>query len=263
MSAGRPPKNPVEALPELAELRAWLTAALAGAGYDNVHQFLAHNNQFARNQVYDVRNGTRHLDLAVMKALAAALGRPPGEVEPLWFSAKREMEQNERVRAAAARRLRSWETLPQPEPVGVRDLLLAEADEAQLLPYQLLGIESPSLPLIYVRQYLHDWLPRPQATDEPGDLADGTAWQENARPAAEVFSRHKYVLVTGGPGSGKTVLVRELARRLARIWLREDPASDPPIAQPGSPAADTRPGIDQCPARSRRRWRRRSGRSTG
>jgi hypothetical protein len=235
MSAGRPPKNPTEALTELAELRAWLTAALAGAGYDNVHQFLARNKQFARNQVYDVRNGTRHLDLPAMKALAGALGRPPGEVEPLWFSAKREMEQNERMRAATMRRPRSWETLPQPEPEGVRHLLLAEADEAELLPYQLLGMESPSLPLIYVRQYLHDRLSRAQATDEPGDLADGTAWQENARPAAEVFSRHNYVLVTGGPGSGKTALVRELARRLARIWLREEPASDPPIAQPAVP----------------------------
>ena len=234
MSAGRPPKNPTEALPELAELRAWLTAALAGAGYDNVHQFLARNKQFARNQVYDVRNGTRYLDLPVMKALAAALGRPPGEVEPLWFSAKRAREQNEQLHTATARRPRSWETLPQPEP-GVRYLLLAEADEAQLLPYQLLGIEPPSLPLIYVRQYLRGWLPRPQATDEPGDLADGTAREENARPAAEVLSRHDYVLVTGGPGSGKTALVRELARRLARIWLREDPASDPPIAQPAVP----------------------------
>jgi ribosomal protein S12 methylthiotransferase accessory factor YcaO len=79
MSAGRPPKNPTEALPELAELRAWLTAALAGAGYDNVHQFLARNKQFARNQVYDVRSGTRRLDLPVMKALAPALHRPPGK----------------------------------------------------------------------------------------------------------------------------------------------------------------------------------------
>jgi NACHT domain len=234
MSAGRPPKNPTEALPELAELRAWLAAALAGAGYDNVHQFLAHNKQFAGNQVYDLRNGTRYLDLPVMKALASALGRPPGEVEPLWFSAKRAIEHNEQLHAAMARRPRSWETLPQPEP-GVRYLLLAEADEAQLLPYQLLGIEPPSLPLIYVRQYLRDWLSGPQATDEPGDLVGGTAREEEVRPAAEVLSRHDYVLVTGGPGSGKTALVRELARRLARIWLREDPASDPPTAQPAVP----------------------------
>jgi len=222
------------ALPELAELRAWLAAALAGFGYDNVHQFLTRNKQFTGNQVYDVRKGSRLIELPVMKALAAALGRPPGEVEPLWFSAKRAMEQNEHLNAARMHRRRSWETLPQPEP-GVRYLLRAEADEAQLLPYQLLGIEPPSLPLIYVRQYLRDWSSRPRATDETGGLADGTAQEEDARPAAEIFSRHDYVLVTGGPGSGKTALVKELARRLARIWLREDPANDPPTAQPTVP----------------------------
>jgi len=234
MSAGRPRKNPTEALPELAELGAWLIAALAGAGYDNVNQFLVRNRQFTRGQLYDVRNGTRRLDLPVMKALAAALGRLPGEVEPLWFSAKRAMEQKEQLRAGAARRPRSWETLPQPDP-GVRYLLLAEAGEAQLLPYQLLGIEPPSLPLIYVRQYVRGWLSGPQAMDEPGDLVGGMAREEEVRPAAEILSCHDYVLVTGGPGSGKTALVRELARRLARIWLREDPASDPPTAQPTVP----------------------------
>jgi NACHT domain len=232
MSAGRPPKNPTEALTELAELRAWLAAALAGAGYDNVHQFLMRNKQFDK-KVYGVRNGTERLNLAVMKALATALGRPPGEVEPLWFSAKRAMEQNEQRHAAMGGRPCSWETLPQPEP-GVLYLLLAEAGAAQLLPYQLLGIESPSLPLIYVRQDLRDWSSRSQAADEPGDLAGGRA-REDVRPAAEALSRHDYVLVTGGPGSGKTALVRELARRLARIWLREDPASDPPTGQPVVP----------------------------
>lgn len=133
MSAGRPPKNPREALAELAELKAWLAAALAGAGYDDPHQFLARNGQFDKNQVYDVHNGVRRVELAVMKALAKALGRPPGEVEPLWFSAKRAMEQSEQLRALVGHRPCSWESLPQPEP-GVRHLLLAEARAAQCLP---------------------------------------------------------------------------------------------------------------------------------
>ena len=75
MSAGRPPRNPREALAELAELKAWLASALVAAGYDNPHQFLARNRQFDK-KVYDVRNGTRRIDLAVMKALAAALEPP-------------------------------------------------------------------------------------------------------------------------------------------------------------------------------------------
>ena len=67
MSAGRPPKNPQEALPELAELSAWLATALVGAGYDNVHQFLVRNKQFDK-KLYGVRNGTERLDLAVNQA---------------------------------------------------------------------------------------------------------------------------------------------------------------------------------------------------
>jgi hypothetical protein len=232
MSAGRPPKNPREPFPELAELSAWLTAALAGAGYDNVNQFITHNRQFTRNQVYGVSNGTEHLKLPVMKAMAAALDRPPGEVELLWFSAKRAMDQRKRLRMAMGRRVSSWETLPQPEP-GVRSLLLAEADEAQLLPYQLLGIEPPSLPQIYVRQHLRSPSP-PQATDEAEHLAHGGAWEE-VRPAVEALSSHDYVLVTGGPGSGKTALVKEMAWRLAHIRLRQAPASDPPTGEPVVP----------------------------
>jgi hypothetical protein len=225
MAAGRPPKNPQEPLPELAALGAWLATALAGADYENIHQFLTRNKQFDK-KLYGVRNGTERLDLAVLKKVAAVLGRPPGEVEPLWFSAKHAMEQDEQMRVAAGRQACSWETLPQPDQ-AVRSLLLAEAVEAQLLPYQLLGIESPSLPRIYVRQHLR------QAA-RTADLVDDAA-QDVVRPAVEALSRHDYVLVTGGPGSGKTALVRELARRLARIWLREDPATDPPTQRPVVP----------------------------
>jgi hypothetical protein len=225
MSAGRPPKNPQEPLPELAELSKWFAAALTGADYVNVHQFLLRNKQFDK-KLYGVRNGTERLELAVIKKLAAVLGRPPGEVDPLWFSAKRAMEQNEQMRVATGHQACSWETMPQPDP-GVRSLLLAEAAEAQLLPYQLLGIESPDLPRIYVRQHLR------QATGTADGVDDAAT--EVARPAAEALSRHDYVLVTGGPGSGKTALVRELARRLARVWLREDPADAPPTRRPVVP----------------------------
>jgi hypothetical protein len=233
MSAGRPPKNPQEAYPELAELRAWLAAALAAAGYESLYEFLTRNRQFNKNHVYEVRKGVKLAKLQDMRELAAVLGRPPQEVEQLWYSAKRSMEQREQLQAAAMVQTCSWETLPQPEP-SVRNLLLAEADEAQLLPYQLLGIEPPSLPDIYVRQYLRDWPSQPPAKDKPGDLAGDPAW-EQARSAAEALSQHAYILVTDEPGSGKTVLVREMAQRLTRIWLREDAASAPPTKEPTIP----------------------------
>jgi predicted NACHT family NTPase len=43
------------------------------------------------------------------------------------------------------------------------------------------------------------------------------------------------LLITGGPDAGKTVLAQDLTRRLARIWLREDSASEPAISLPVIP----------------------------
>ena len=149
------------------------------------------------------------------------------------------MEQNEQMHAAMGHRPCSWEMLPQPEP-GVRHLLLAEAAAAQLLPYQLLDLESPSLPLIYVRQHLRGWFTRPQATGEPGDLAGDMA-QEDVRPAAEALPADVRC-----PRHRRT---RSARRPLSRNWPGDLRASGfgrtrraIPDRATGSPAADTRPG---------------------
>jgi hypothetical protein len=49
------------------------------------------------------------------------------------------------------------------------------------------------------------------------------------------LGRHEHLLITGGPDAGKTVLAQDLTRRLARIWLREDSASEPAISLPVIP----------------------------
>jgi hypothetical protein len=74
----------------------------------------------------------------------------------------------------------SWESPPR---LGgdVRNLLLAETEAAQLLPYQLLGLDSPPLPLIYVRQQLlQESVPvRSRDEDEAGETAGGRSVPAN------------------------------------------------------------------------------------
>lgn len=233
MSVGRPPKNPHDPSPLLAELQAWLAGALTSAGYSSANQFLSRNTRFDKNMVYAVLNGSRLAKLEEIRNLAVVLGRSPDEVRPMWLTAKQSIERREGQRANG--QSLSWESLPQLEP-SVRDLLLAEAEAAQLLPYQLLGLESPSLPLIYVRQQLlgAGAVPQSQLKETAQDPAPPTTPQEPIS-AAEFLARHDHVLVMGEPGSGKTALVQETTRRLARIWLRDDAAIDPPTKVPVIP----------------------------
>lgn len=234
MRAGRPPKDQRLSSPVLAELQAWVEGALKSAGYSSANQFLSRNTSFDKNMLYAVLNGTKLPKHEDLRRLAVALGHRPEEIAPMWFAATRAMEagKGEHVNG---RRQPVWDSLPQLDP-AVRDLLLAEAQVSQLLPYQLLGLDSPPLPLVYVRQHLlrKGSLAQPRGQAEAREPADEAAPQD-AIPAVEALARHDHVLLTGEPGSGKTALVQEITRRLARIWVREDAAIDPPTKTPVVP----------------------------
>ena len=184
--------------------------------------------------VYAVLNGTKLPKLEDLRRLAVSLGRRPEEIGPMWFAATRAMEASKGERVNG-RRQPGWDSLPELDP-AVRDLLLAEAQASQLLPYQLLGLDSPPLPLIYVRQQLlrKGVLAQPHGEAEARESADEAAPQD-AIPAVEALAGHDHVLLMGEPGSGKTALVQEITRRLARIWVREDAAIDPPTETPVVP----------------------------
>jgi hypothetical protein len=233
MTAGRPSKGRQEAYPELSELAAWFAEALHTAGYENIHQFLQ-RHAFEKNAAYGVMNGTRFITLESMRALCVSLGRDVAEVESIWFRAKHSMERGSKRPAERGRKLGSWADMPSPH-LWVRDLLLAQAREAELLPYRLLGVEGPPLPAIYVRQLLRGKnRDLHEGGDEPGNPGQEDA-SETVLPAGDAISRHDALLITGVPGAGKSTLVREFVRSLARIWLREDSAAEPPVSQPVVP----------------------------
>ncbi len=233
MPPGRPPKEHREALPQLAEISKWFNEALASAGYKSVHQFIQ-NSGLEKNSVYEVMNGTRFTTLDSLKRLALALNSIPEEVEPIWLRAKYAMERDAQRRAASSIRLPSWADIPRPDP-HIENVLLAQATTAEMLPYSLLGLEAPLLPAIYVPQFVRRQTRSQNDITANSDQSTETERRDTPLPVMEAVSSVDHILITGGPGAGKSIFTQELTRRLARIWLRDDPATVPPVEQPVIP----------------------------
>lgn len=141
-----------------------------------------------------------------------------------------------------------WADLPE-LPVAVRTLLRAQVLAAQELPYRLPGARRPSLATVYVRQDLssgsEDAASEPlrptPIVDERGQLADPPsgpvvrlAVRPPARTVGEALDDDDHVLVTGGPGQGKSTLSLRLAADVAGRWMSPD-ADDVPLAEPVVP----------------------------
>ena len=232
MPAGRPRSGGKETYPELAELAEWFRLALAASEFSNINQFLQRHN-LEKNAIYEVMSGARFIPLERAKQLTAALGRDPLEVEAVWFRAKQRMELARR-RKASHQALASWANLDEPES-SVQDLLVAQSQASELLPYGLPGLRAPLLSTIYVRQLLRD---KRLAHDRDGMEASRSVEDsagDDVLLADDILNRHDHLLIIGEPGTGKSVFCRAVARRLARIWLREDAADSPPIEQPVVP----------------------------
>lgn len=232
MPAGRPRSGGKETHPELAELAEWFSQSLAAAGYSNISKFLQ-QHAFEKNAIYEVMSGARFIPLERAKQLTAALGRDPLEVEPVWFRAKQRMELARR-RKASDQPLTSWADLEQPEP-SIQHLLVAQTQASELLPYGLPGLRAPLLSTVYVRQLLRDKRLARGSSDAEAPRSVEDSAGDDVLLADDVLIRHHHLLIIGEPGTGKSVFCREVARRLARIWLREDAADAPPVKQPVVP----------------------------
>ncbi|MEV6348723.1 hypothetical protein [Actinoplanes sp. NPDC051851] len=239
MPGGRPARPGAQPQPELAEIAGWFRTALADAGYASVNAFVQ-RHPFDKNQVYGFVNGTRFLTLESCRGLAVALGREAGEVDPLWWRAKQAVE-----RQAAADRSRetvptSWDALPWPS-AALQDILQAQVQAVDMLPYHLLGVEPPPLSAVYVRQHARTQPgatkpdrkeARPESQDR--DRADSTGG-EKPIPITDALDRHEHLVVTGEPGAGKSTFGQYLALQLCHLWLREWNGDRPPISEPVVP----------------------------
>jgi cellulose synthase operon protein C len=157
---------------------------------------------------------------------------------------------------------KDWEDLPE-LAAEVRFLLRAQIQAAQELPYRLPGARRPSLATVYVRQDLGTASeestfdqPRPtpildgrgQLTDPPSMPVVRLAVRPPSRMVREALDGDNHVLVTGGPGQGKSTLSLRLAADIATKWT-STAAGAPPLAEPVVPLRLTarelasRPGL--------------------
>ncbi|MGW0840187.1 NACHT domain-containing protein [Streptomyces sp. NPDC002787] len=241
MPGGRPSRSGHDGYPELAELAAWFKAAITACGYSSVNAFVQQHT-LDKNKVYEVARGTGLLSLESTKGLARLLKRDPAEAEPIWVRAREAMD----LRLMAddddhAPRVTSWAEIPRPE-LALRNVLDALAHVTEQLPYRLLGINPPPLSTVYVRQRLRESSPTgggeaPKERDRPEGRPHGSEQSSTDIPVtvAEALNRSDHLLITGEPGAGKSTLGHQLISRLAKIWLRRESATNPPLNEPVVP----------------------------
>ncbi|ANZ41412.1 hypothetical protein BBK82_41085 [Lentzea guizhouensis] len=132
-------------------------------------------------------------------------------------------------------------------PAAVQDLLWAQEECAELLPYQLPGARKPSLGAIYVRQDVgsgvEDAQPEQRPTpmlDEHGRLVEmppnsvvRVAVRPPSKPMRAALDSDDHLVITGGPGQGKSTLTLRLTADIIRQWATK--SDDAPMAEPVLP----------------------------
>ncbi len=224
----------------------------------------------SRSKVSEVCCGRYLPTRETLALLVEALGMDPDRTLRLWQDARNSRDQRQRGDRLARMTPppAGWDRLPG-LPAEVVSLLAAQTRMAEELPYRLPGARGASLSTVYVRQELGSGLedqqperriPRSPSRDAAvGDSAatprhPGRAPEAHARAAAprmamrapsrpvrEALDGNDHVLVTGGPGQGKSTLTLRLAADIAQAWSGHDEDAEtvtegePPLAEPVVP----------------------------
>ncbi|MEV7092471.1 hypothetical protein AB0M80_06470 [Amycolatopsis sp. NPDC051045] len=140
-----------------------------------------------------------------------------------------------------------WADLPELPP-RIGSLLRAQIQNAEKLPYRLPGARRPSLATVYVRQDVTtgtELQPSDQARplpvldskgrliDVPGPPPARLTVRPPSRSMREALDAGEHMLVTGGPGQGKSTLSLRLAAEAARCW--QGAGDCPPLSEPVLP----------------------------
>jgi len=112
-------------------------------------------------------------------------------------------------------------------------VLRAQVQSGRELPYRLPGARTPSLETVYVRQELGNAAEEPAAEQRPEPVVDARgmvrlpaapvlrlAVRPPARTLGDVLDSGDHLLVTGGPGQGKSTMSLRLAADVADVWER-------------------------------------------
>ncbi|XVS67140.1 helix-turn-helix domain-containing protein [Actinosynnema sp. CA-299493] len=201
----------------------------------------------SRSKVSEVCGGRYLPSRQVLDALITALAMDRERAVQLWKAAWEGREQRRGAeRSSRQEAPDDWSSLPV-LPAEVRSLLRAQEVAARDLPYRLPGARKPSLDTVYVRQELgtgteeaHDDQHRTEPElDERGLLRERAAPKPRltvrppARTVQQALDDDQHVLVTGGPGQGKSTLSLRLAGEIAARWSGSDAAA--PLTEPVVP----------------------------
>ncbi|HEU5471303.1 MAG TPA: NACHT domain-containing protein [Actinophytocola sp.] len=140
------------------------------------------------------------------------------------------------------------------------DLLRAQVQAGSELPYRLPGARKPSLATVYVRQELGTGVetaqpeqPRTEPSRDgkvPASLPEPPTVRLAVRPPARtvrsVLDADDHLLITGGPGQGKSTLSLRQAADIAAAWESRPDEGDAPLAEPVVPLRLTAPGLAAC-----------------
>jgi transcriptional regulator with XRE-family HTH domain len=203
----------------------------------------------SRPKVSEVCSGQFLPSFQVLDALITTLGMDRQRASELWRAAWDGREQRRQAEKMAHHRPpESWTALPA-LPTEIQSLLRSQVLAAQELPYRLPGARRPSLATVYVRQELGNDVeeeqpkqPRPEPEwdgHEPPHLPAAPAVRLSVRPPArtvrEALDDDDHLLVTGGPGQGKSTLSLRLAADIATEWAAPTANSTAPLAEPVVP----------------------------
>ena len=242
-----PGDSVVELSPQEQAFAAEVARSRARAGV--TQDWLARTIGLSRPKVSEMCAGHFLPGREVLDALITALTMDHDGTVERWTAAcegrrqRRRQEKLTRLPPPAE----GWSVLP---ALGkeITSLLRAQVQAAQPLPYRLPGAREPSLATVYVRQHLgsaaEDAQPevvrREVVLDGRGDPIEvpaapsiRLAVRPLARTVSEILNSDDHLLVTGGPGQGKSTLSLRLAAEIAECWT--SPPEKPPLTEPVIP----------------------------
>ncbi|MFD5095000.1 helix-turn-helix domain-containing protein [Amycolatopsis thailandensis] len=211
-------------------------------------EWVARQVGMSRPKISEVCAGRYLPTRPTLDNLVTALAMERDRAVELWQAAC----EGRRQRIQAEKQARypvpdSWTALSVPT-AEVRSLLRAQIETATDMPYRLPGARATSLATVYVRQELGSGIedaqvePRPEPVlDERGILflpappVPRLTVRPPSRAVRQALDDHEHLVITGGPGQGKSTLSLRLTAEIATKWLHLNGDGPIPLTEPVLP----------------------------
>jgi transcriptional regulator with XRE-family HTH domain len=219
--------------------------AAAGVKQD----WVARQVGLSRPKISEICRGRFLPSRQTLERLVTALAMDKERAVELWDAARRARvgrRHSERMSSLPAPT--GWSALPV-LPTEVLALLRAQEEAAVYMPYRLHGARATSLATVYVRQHLGSGMEEPQPEQPraepmrdgqvPLSLPEPPAPRLTVRPPSRTLRAaldgDDHLLVTGGPGQGKSTMSLRLAADIAAAWRAPTTDEGAPLVEPVIP----------------------------